>query len=77
MVEQLYKVEISLQEGYDYANNLNGIEVTIIETKSHPNLNIVGLYRSPSIALSRLLSELHTILDQDTSSPKHNYWILM
>ena len=59
---------IPLQEGYPYAHNLNGIGVTIIKTKSHPNLTIVGLYRSPSITLSRLLSALRTILDEDSSS---------
>ena len=47
---------IPLQEGYPYAHNLDGIEVTIIKTKSHPNLTIDGLYRSPSTALSCLLS---------------------
>jgi hypothetical protein len=31
-------------------------------------LTIIGLYRSPSIALSRLLSALRTILDEDSCS---------
>ena len=59
---------IPLKEGYPYAHNTNGIEFTIIKTESHPNLTIIGLYRSPSIALSRLLSALRTILDEDSSS---------
>jgi hypothetical protein len=37
-------------------------------TESHPNLTIIGLYRSPSIALSRLLCALRTIHDEDSSS---------
>jgi exonuclease III len=59
---------IPLKEGYPYAHNTNGIEFTIIKTESHPNLTIIGLYRSPSIALSCLLSALRTILDEDSSS---------
>ena len=59
---------IPLKEGYPYAHNTNGIEFTIIKTESHPNLTIIGLYRSPSIALSRLLSALRTILNEDSSS---------
>jgi hypothetical protein len=53
-------------DGYPYAHNINGIEFTIIKTISHPNLTIIGLYRSPSIALSHLLSALRTILDEDS-----------
>ena len=45
-------------DGYPYAHNINEIEFTIIKTISHPNLTIIGLYHSPSIALSRLLSAL-------------------
>ena len=68
MVEQLFIVESLCKKGYPYAHNLNGIEVTIIKTTSHPNLTIVGLYRSPSTALSCLLSALRTILDENYSS---------
>ncbi|CAB3996373.1 Hypothetical predicted protein [Paramuricea clavata] len=60
--------QIPLKEGYPYAHNTNGIEFTIIKTESHPNLTIIGLYRSPSIASSRLLSALRTILHKDSSS---------
>jgi hypothetical protein len=59
---------IPLKEGYPHAHNKNGIEFIIIKTESHPNLTIIGLYRSPSIALSRLLCALRTILDEDSSS---------
>jgi hypothetical protein len=59
---------IPLKEGYPHAHNISGIEFTIIKTESLPNLTIIGLYRSPSIALSRLLAALHTILDEDSSS---------
>ena len=60
---------IPLKEGYPmHSHNISGIEFTIIKTESHQNLTIIGLYRSPSIALSRLLSALRTILDEDSSS---------
>ena len=59
---------IPLKEGYPHAHNKNGIEFIIIKTESHPNLTIIGLYRSPSIALSRLLCALRTILDEDSTS---------
>ena len=45
-------------DGYPHAHNINGIELTIIKTISHPNLTIIALYRSPDVALSRLLSAL-------------------
>jgi hypothetical protein len=59
---------ITLKEGYPRSHNISGIEFTIIKTEISQNLTIIGLYRSPSIALSRLLSALRTILDEDSSS---------
>ncbi|CAB4028480.1 Hypothetical predicted protein [Paramuricea clavata] len=56
---------VLLKEGYLYAHNINGIEFTIIKTESNPHLNIIGIYRSPSIAISRLLSSLRSVLDED------------
>jgi hypothetical protein len=59
---------VPLKEGYPYAHNVNGIEFTIIKTESNPHLNIIGVYRSPSIAISRLLSSLRSVLDEDSSA---------
>ncbi|CAB4028716.1 Hypothetical predicted protein [Paramuricea clavata] len=61
---------VPLKEGYPYVHNVNGIEFTIIKTESNPHLNIIGVYRSPNIAISRLLSSLRSILDEDSSA--HN-----
>ncbi|CAB3978452.1 Hypothetical predicted protein [Paramuricea clavata] len=59
---------VPLKEGYPYAHNVNGIEFTIIKTESNPHLNIIGVYRSPNIAISRLLSSLRSVLDEDSSA---------
>ena len=60
--------QVPLKEGYHYAHNVNGIEFTIIKTESNPHLNIIGVYRSPNIAISRLLSSLRSVLDEDSSA---------
>ncbi|CAB3999556.1 ATP-dependent DNA helicase PIF1 [Paramuricea clavata] len=59
---------VPLKEGYPYAHNVNGIEFTIIKTESNAHLNIIGVYRSPNIAISRLLSSLRSVLDEDSSA---------
>ncbi len=56
---------VPLVDGYPYAHNINGIEFTVIKTISHPDLTIIGLYRSPKVGMSHLLA---AILDEDTSS---------
>ncbi|CAB4032889.1 Hypothetical predicted protein [Paramuricea clavata] len=59
---------IPLADGYPCAQNINGIELTVIKTQDHPDLTVFGLYRSPSIALSRLLAALRTIHDENLSA---------
>ncbi|CAB3997279.1 Hypothetical predicted protein [Paramuricea clavata] len=59
---------VPLKEGYTYAHNVNGIEFTIIKTESNPHLSIIGVYRSPNIAISRLMSSLRSVLDEDSSA---------
>ncbi|CAB4000988.1 Hypothetical predicted protein [Paramuricea clavata] len=59
---------VPLQQGYLYAHNVNGIEFTIIKTESNPHLSIIGVYRSPNIDISRQLSSLRSVLDEDSSA---------
>ena len=60
--------QIPLVEGYPYARNINEIEFTVIKTADRPDLTIIGLYRSPKIAISRLLAALRIIRDESSSS---------
>ncbi|CAB4032579.1 uncharacterized protein LOC110232488, partial, partial [Paramuricea clavata] len=55
-------------DGYLCAQNINGIELTVIKTHDHPDLTIFGLYRSPSITLSQLLAALRTIHEENVSA---------
>ena len=57
-----------MKDGYPYARNINDIEFIVIEIDDRPDLTIIGLYRSPKIALLRLLSALCTIWDENSSS---------
>ncbi len=59
---------VPLVDAYPYAHNINGIEFTVIKTISHPDLTIIGSYRSPKVGMSHLLAAILTILDEDTSS---------
>ncbi len=59
---------ILLREGYPYSHNIHEIEFTNIKNESQPDITIIGLYRSPRLTISRLLSALCTILDEDCSS---------
>ena len=40
---------IKLMPGYPYIADINGIDVTIVKLKILPNVNILSVYRSPSI----------------------------
>ena len=53
--------------GYPYSHNINAIEFTIIKITTHPNLTIIGVYRSPKIPISQLCSALRHVLSDDTS----------
>ncbi len=44
------------------------IEFTVIKTNDCPDLTIIGLYRSPKIAISRLLDARRIIRDEKSSS---------
>ncbi len=44
------------------------MELTVIKTNDRPDLAIIGLYRSPQIALSGLLDALRIIRDENSSS---------
>ena len=59
---------IPLIDGYPRARIINGVEFTVIKTNDRPDLAIIGLYRSPQIALSRLLDALRIIRDENSSS---------
>jgi hypothetical protein len=59
--------QIPLTDGYPLARIINGIEFTVIKTNSCPDLTIIGLYRSPKIAISHLLDALRIICDENSS----------
>ena len=54
--------------GYPCARNYNGVEITILKTVEHPQLIIIGIYRSPKLALSSLLAAIRTTLQKNSSS---------
>ena len=54
--------------GYPCARNCHGIEVTVAKTVEHPDLIIIGIYRSPRVVLSSLLSAIRTTLEENPSS---------
>ena len=47
---------------YLYARNRHEIELTIAKTVKHPDLIIIGMYRSPRVVLSSLLTAIRTTL---------------
>ena len=59
---------LQMLNGYPCARNCHGIEVTIAKTVEHPDLIIIGIYRSPRVVLSSLLSAIHTTLEENPSS---------
>ena len=59
---------LRMLNGYPCARNCRGIEVTIARTVEHPDLIIIGIYRSPRVVLSSLLSAIRTTLEENPSS---------
>ncbi len=59
---------IPLMDGYPLGRIINGVEFTVIKKNHRPDLTIIGLYRSPKIAVSHLLDALHIIRDENSSS---------
>ena len=57
-----------LINGYPLSRIINGVEFTVIKTNDCPDLTIIGLYRSPKIAISRLLDALRIIRNENSSS---------
>ncbi|CAB3983616.1 ATP-dependent DNA helicase PIF1 [Paramuricea clavata] len=61
--------KLPMLNGYPRARNGNGIEFTIIKTVQCPDLIIIGIYRSPRVAVSSLLTTLRAcILEENPSS---------
>ena len=58
---------LRMLNGYPCARNCHGIEVTIARTVEHPDLIIIGIYRSPRVVLSSLLSAIRTTLEENPS----------
>ena len=59
---------LRMLNGYPYARNCHGIELTITKTVKHPDLIIIGMYRYPRVVLSSLLSAIRTTLEENPSS---------
>ena len=59
---------VQMLNGYLYARNYHGIEFTIAKTVEHPDLIIVGIYRSPRVVSSSLLTANRSTLMENPSS---------
>ena len=59
---------LRMLNGYPYARNCHGIELIITKTIEHPDLIIIGIYRSPRVVLSCLLTAIRTTLEENASS---------
>ena len=59
---------LRMLNGYPYARNCHGIELTIAKTVERPDLIIIGIYRSPRVVLSSLLTAIRTTLEENPSS---------
>ena len=53
---------------FPYERNCHGIELSIAKTAEHPDLIIIGIYRSPRVVLSSLLTAIRTTLEENPSS---------
>ena len=49
--------------GYPYFSNVNAKEVTIVKLMILPNVNILDVYRSPSILVQQMCTALKEIID--------------
>ena len=59
---------LRMLNGYPYARNCHGIELVIAKTIEHPDLIIIGIYRSPRVVLSCLLTAIRNTLEENLSS---------
>ena len=60
---------LQMLNGYPSMTNCHGIELTIAKTVEHPDLIIIGVYRSPMVVLlSSLLTAIRTTLEHNPSS---------
>ena len=58
---------LRMLNGYPYARNCHGIELTIAKIIEHPDLIIIGIYRSPRVVVSCLLTAIRTTLEENPS----------
>ena len=58
---------LELLNGYPSTRNCHGIELTIAKTVEHPDLIIIGIYRSPMVVLSSLLAAICNTLEGNPS----------
>ena len=59
---------LRMLNGYPYARNRHGIDLTIAKTIEHPDLIIIGIYKSPRVVFSSLLTTIRTTLEENPSS---------
>ena len=59
---------LRMLNGYPYVRNRHGTELTVAKTIEHPDLIIIGIYRSPRVVLSSLLTAIRTTLEENPSS---------
>ena len=53
---------------YPCARIYHGVEITILKTVEYLQLMVIGIYRSPKLALSSLLAAIHATLQENHSS---------
>ena len=59
---------LPMLNGYPCARNYFGVEIIILKTVERPELVVIGIYRSPKLALSSLLAAIRATLQQNQSS---------
>ena len=59
---------LQMLNGYPCTRNYHGVEITIMKTVEHPDLMIIGLYRSPNLPSSSLLAAICATLQENHST---------
>ena len=63
----LEMIRLRMLNGYPYARNYHGIELTIAKTVEHPDLIIIGICRSPRVVFSLLTAIRSTLVENPSS----------
>ena len=53
---------ISSIPGYPVSKNANGVEITIVKLAAIPHITIIGVYRSPRVAIRQMCTAMMQLL---------------